>query len=117
LISDYSQPTDPEFSDVKTELYCKSDGCILATVDKPVKVECFAKGGSEPVELMMLKNGKEIANASQETEEKNTKTFHFVKYNFTPTKSDIDAIFKCRVQNPALTVPSETSVLMYVRGM
>jgi hypothetical protein len=117
LISDYRRPTDPEFSDVKAELYCKYGGCILATVGIPAKIECFVKGGSEPLEIMMLKNGTEITNASQETVEKYTTTFHYVKYSFTPTKSDIDTTFTCRVKNPALKVPSATSVLVYVKGL
>jgi hypothetical protein len=113
----YSPPSNPVFSNVVSKFYCESEECILATLDKLVTVECYVVGGSKPIELNMFKNGAKLTNTNKTSKDINTITYNYIRYSFIPTMSDINAMFTCTVNNPAIQEPLATSIMLYTEGM
>ncbi|XP_060567899.1 uncharacterized protein LOC132726579 [Ruditapes philippinarum] len=109
----YSPPSNPVFSNVVSKFYCESEECILATLDKLVTVECYVVGGSKPIELNMFKNGAKLTNTNKTSKDINTITYNYIRYSFIPTMSDINAMFTCTVNNPAIQEPLATSIMLY----
>ncbi|XP_060574109.1 nephrin-like isoform X3 [Ruditapes philippinarum] len=109
----YSHPSNPVFSNVVSKFYCNNKECILATLNKSVTVECYVEGGSKPIELNMLKDGAKLTNTNKNSNDINTITYNYIRYSFIPTMSDINAMFTCTVNNPAIQEPLATSIMLY----
>jgi hypothetical protein len=107
----------PVFSNVESKYYCKPEGCILASLNEAVMVECSVKGARTSEEVIMSKNDLMLTNAIHTHKDKLYMTYTYVKYSFVPTRSDIDTTFKCMVKNQGSSEFSSASVMAYVSGM
>ncbi|XP_053408800.1 titin-like isoform X2 [Mercenaria mercenaria] len=108
-------PTVPEFSGNESIPECKE--CILAELNVPVNVECFVRGGTEPVVLNMFKDGNIISNVNKSiTGSKNGVNIYHARHIFIPSKMDFDVVFTCTVKNPALRVELVMSAPLYIRA-
>ncbi|XP_053372855.1 uncharacterized protein LOC128546397 [Mercenaria mercenaria] len=107
-------PTVPEFSGNESIQECKE--CILAELNVPVNVQCFVKGGSEPVELYMFRDGNIISNVNKSITSKDGVNVYYARHTFLPSTMDFDVVFTCTVKNPALRIELVKSVALYIRA-
>ncbi|XP_053408777.1 uncharacterized protein LOC128559885 [Mercenaria mercenaria] len=106
-------PTVPEFSGKGSIPECKE--CILAELNVPVNVECFVRGGTEPVVLSMFKDGNVISNVNKSITKSSVNIYH-ARHNFLPRRQDFGVVFTCTVKNPALRVELDKSAPLYIRA-
>lgn len=104
-------PTKPAFIGVRDIHDCIK--CIPAQLFKPLEVQCYSEGGSQPVNIDIFKADKNITSQSTTAyiSKGNTASYHF-----TPTMQDIDIVFKCVVKNAALPMPLEELAQVYIYG-
>ncbi|XP_045210450.2 uncharacterized protein LOC123561855 isoform X4 [Mercenaria mercenaria] len=106
-------PTVPEFSGNGSIPECKE--CILAELNVSVNVECFVKGGTEPVVLNMFKDGKIISNVNKSITSKDGVNIYHARHKYLPNTMDCGVVFTCNVKNPALRAESNKSAPLYIR--
>ncbi|XP_045210447.2 uncharacterized protein LOC123561855 isoform X2 [Mercenaria mercenaria] len=107
-------PTVPEFSGNGSIPECKE--CILAELNVSVNVECFVKGGTEPVVLNMFKDGKIISNVNKSITSKDGVNIYHARHKYLPNTMDCGVVFTCNVKNPALRAESNKSAPLYIRA-